>query len=62
MDGKTTLCEVVHRVPKDMDENGINIITNRSSRHFAWFREFELAFALNRLRCFDVIQKDINAD
>lgn len=62
MDGKTTLREIVRRVLKDIDENGIDIITNRISGHFAWFREFELAFALNRLRCFDVIQKDTATD
>ena len=44
---------------KDIDENGIDIISDKISGHFAWFRGLELAFTLNRLRGFDVIQKGI---
>ena len=61
MDNQTTLRDVVNRVIKDIDENGIDVISDKISGHFAWFRGLELAFTLNRLRGFDVIQKDMNA-
>jgi predicted ABC-class ATPase len=61
MDKKSSLREVVHRVIKDIDENGIDVISDKISGHFAWFRGLELAFTLNRLRGFDVIQKSIDA-
>jgi predicted ABC-class ATPase len=57
MDGATPLGEVVQRVEKDMDENGIDVISDRISGHFARFRGLELAFTLNRLRGFDVMDK-----
>ena len=57
IDKKIPLREVVHRVIKDIDENGIDVISNKISGHFAWFRGLELAFILNRLRGFNVIQK-----
>jgi hypothetical protein len=59
MDGSTPLREVVQRVAKDIDENGIDVISDRISGHFAWFRGLELAFALNRLRGFDVMMKSV---
>jgi hypothetical protein len=43
---------------KDIEVHGIDIISNRISGHFAWFRGLELAFTFNRLRSFDVTQKD----
>ena len=60
MDNKSTLHEVVLRVIKDIDENGIDVISDKISGHFAWFRGLELAFTLNRLRGFDVIQQDMD--
>lgn len=57
MDKKTTLREVVQRVVKDVEEHGLDILSDRISGHFAGFRGLELAFALNRLRGFEVIQK-----
>ena len=56
-DKKTPLRELVQRVLKDIDDNGIDVISDKISGHFAWFRALELAFALNRLRGFDVTQK-----
>ena len=41
---------------KDIDERGLDVLSNKISGHFAWFRGLELAFTLNRLRDFDVIQ------
>jgi predicted ABC-class ATPase len=58
MDGKTSLRDVVLRVQDDIEEHGIDVLSKKISGHFAGFRSFELAFALNRLRGFDVIQKD----
>jgi predicted ABC-class ATPase len=57
MDEKATLREVVERVAADIDESGLDVISDRISGHFAWFRALELAFAINRLRSLDVIQK-----
>ncbi|MBL7960510.1 ABC-ATPase domain-containing protein [bacterium] len=53
-----TLREVIDLVIKDIDENGLDIISDKISGHFSGFRGLELAFTLNRLRGFDVIQKD----
>jgi predicted ABC-class ATPase len=57
MDDKATLREVVERIITDIDENGLDVLSDRISGNFASFRSFELAFALNRLRNFDVTQK-----
>lgn len=56
MDGDTSLREVVQRVVADMNELGMDVISDRVSGHFAGFRALELAFALNRLRGFEVNQ------
>ena len=58
MDGKKTLREVTDSVLQEITDNGLDIISDRISGHFAMFRSLELAFAFNRLRCFDVIQKE----
>lgn len=57
MDQTTTLKEVVERVVEDICEKGLDIIHDRISPNFASFRSFELAFTLNRLRGFEVLQK-----
>jgi len=57
MDKKLSLHEIVLRVIKDIEEYGIDVISEKISGHFAWFRGLELALTLNRLRSFDVIQK-----
>ena len=59
IDDKTPLREVVQRVIRDINEYGIDIISDKISGHFAWFRGLELVFTLNRLRGFDVIQKEM---
>lgn len=58
MDNKATLREVVERVVTDIEENGLDVISDKVSGNFAWFRDLELSFAINRLRGFDVIQKE----
>ncbi len=57
MDDKKTLREVVERVVTDIEKNGLDVISDKISGHFACFRAFELAFAMNRLGDFDVTQK-----
>ncbi len=58
MDNTATLREVVERVVKDIEATGLDVINDKISGHFAWFRALELAFALNRLRGFNVNQKN----
>ena len=58
MDTKTTLRDVIERVVTDIEKEGLDIISDKMSGHFACFRELELAFAMNRLRSLDVIQKE----
>lgn len=57
MDDTTTLRKVIERVVSDIEAEGLDIISDKMSGHFSCFRELELAFAINRLRDFDVIQK-----
>ncbi len=58
MDRKTSLREVIDRVARDIEANGIDVISDKISGHFARFRGIELACTLNRLRSFDVYVKD----
>ena len=57
MDTARSLEQVVHLVIKDVDEKGLDVLSDRISGHFAGFRKMELAFILNRLSTFDVVQK-----
>jgi predicted ABC-class ATPase len=52
MDGKATLRQVVEHVQQDIEADGLDILSDRISGHFAAFRALELAFAINRLRGF----------
>ena len=52
MDGKAALRQVVEHVQHDIETNGLDILSDRISGHFASFRALELAFAINRLRGF----------
>jgi predicted ABC-class ATPase len=56
MDGKTPLKKVIECVMRDLEEKGLDILGENISGHYSWFRGYELAFALNRLRGFDVHQ------
>jgi len=56
MNGDRTLKQVIDLVMADIEENGLDIISENISGHFAQFRSFELAFALNRMRSFNVNQ------
>lgn len=57
MKNETTLREVIDRVEEDIELNGLDIISETLSGYFAKFRAFELAFAINRLRNIEFIQK-----
>jgi len=59
MDSKATLREVIEHVIADIKENGLDVISNKISGHFAEFRELELAFAINRLKNLKVTQVDL---
>ena len=56
MNGKRTLKQVIDLVMADIEENGLDILSEKISGHFAQFRSFELAFTLNRMRSFSVNQ------
>ncbi|MCW8830877.1 MAG: ABC-ATPase domain-containing protein [Gammaproteobacteria bacterium] len=58
MDGKRTLKQVIDLVMSDLEEHGLDILNEKISGHYAQFRSFELAFALNRMRSFNVEQID----
>ncbi len=58
MDQNLTLKEVVDRVVMDIETKGLDVLSAHISGHFAEFRAFELAFTMNRLRSFDVTQKE----
>jgi predicted ABC-class ATPase len=50
VNGKTSLTEIIHNLMRDIEKNGLDILSDRVSGHFAQFRGLELAFAINRLR------------
>ncbi len=58
MDKKSSLKEIIDQVMDDIETHGLDILNDRISGHFAKFRPFELAFTLNRLRNFDVVQRN----
>ena len=57
MNNNTCLREVVDKVIKDINKSGLDVICNNINGNFSFFREFELAFVLNRLNGFDLKQK-----
>ncbi len=50
MDGRRTLREILDAVERDIRERGLDVIDVRPMGDYAYFRRFELAAALNRLR------------
>ena len=56
MNGKRTLKQVIDLVMADIEAKGLDVLSEKISGHFAQFRAFELAFALNRMRSFNVNQ------
>jgi predicted ABC-class ATPase len=56
MNEERTLRQVIDLVMQDIEENGLDILSEKISGHFAQFRAYELAFTLNRMRSFNVTQ------
>lgn len=54
MDTGNPLSEVLDRAMKNIEENGLDILTDFPQGDLAGFRRFELAAAINRLRTFEV--------
>ncbi len=50
MDGQRTVREILDAVERDIVEHGLDVIDVRPMGDYAYFRRFELAAALNRLR------------
>lgn len=57
MGNEITLRDVIERVEEDIELNGLDVISDTLSGYFAKFRALELAFAINRLRGVELIQK-----
>ena len=57
MDGQRTLREILDAVEQDILTHGLDVIDVRPMGDYAYFRRFELAAALNRLRTLQVKQK-----
>jgi predicted ABC-class ATPase len=55
-DGRTPLKNIIHRIMNDLDEKGLDVLSQKISGHFARFRGLELAAVLNRLRGLEVRQ------
>ncbi len=55
MDGNTPLPEIVDRIIADIEQKGLDVISDRISGHLVGFRGIELAFAFNRLRGLEMI-------
>ncbi|MCS7222109.1 MAG: ABC-ATPase domain-containing protein [Anaerolineae bacterium] len=54
IDGRRTLAEVLDAVMADIERGGLDVLDPRQMGDYAWFRRFELAAALNRLRTLQV--------
>jgi hypothetical protein len=52
-----SLKEVTDLVMNDIQNKGLDVLSDKISGHFAWFRVFELAFSFNRLRGFIAEQR-----
>jgi len=50
MDGRRSVREILDAVERDIAEKGLEVIDVRPMGDYAYFRRFELAAALNRLR------------
>ena len=50
IDGKTLIGEVLDKVMKDIEREGLAVLARRPGPDYAIFRKFELGAALNRLR------------
>jgi predicted ABC-class ATPase len=56
MDEHLPLREVVKSVSAIIEKQGLDVISDKISGHFAWFRALELALAINRIRGLEVVK------
>ncbi|MGM0530021.1 MAG: ABC-ATPase domain-containing protein [Bacteroidota bacterium] len=56
MDRNRTMNEILDLIHQDIKEKGLTVVGNPKSGNYAWFRRFELACALNRLRSLKIQQ------
>lgn len=56
MDGNRSMNEILDLIFQDIEKKGLTTIGNPKSGNYAWFRRFELACALNRLRSLKIQQ------
>ena len=54
--GPVSIKELIDRCMRSIDERGLDCLSERISGHFAYFRDIELACALNRLRTLRIQQ------
>ncbi len=54
MDGRRTLREILDAVERDIEAKGLDVVDVRPMGDYAYFRRFELAAAMNRLRTLKV--------
>jgi predicted ABC-class ATPase len=50
INSKTSLKKIIDQLICELDKNGLDILNDKVSGHFANFRDLDLAFAINRLR------------
>jgi hypothetical protein len=50
LDGKRTLPDILDLIQEDMEKKGLDVITPSPQGDLTYFRRFELAAAINRLR------------
>jgi predicted ABC-class ATPase len=55
VNGKRPVKEIIHKLMCDIEKNGLDILSNKASGHFAQFRGLELAFTINRLRGLKIV-------
>lgn len=55
LDSQTTIPKILDLVMRDLDEQGLDILTDATQGDLALFRRFEFAAALNRLRSLKII-------
>lgn len=56
VNGKRTLKEILNLLMIELEKEDLDILSDKISGHFAEFRGFELAFAINRLRGIEMAQ------
>ncbi|MBC8211880.1 MAG: ABC-ATPase domain-containing protein [Gammaproteobacteria bacterium] len=57
----TSLPQVIDQVMSDIQDHGLDILSEQLSAHLAEFRSFELAFTLNRLPCLRINTDNISS-